>query len=57
LPLLLKSSVVCKWAETILDRGWGRPGQTTNINVSIFDQRTDDEQKTMFAALEALKSE
>jgi hypothetical protein len=57
LPLLLKSSVVCKWAETILDRGCGRPEQTTNINVSIFDQRTDDEQKTMFAALEALKSE
>lgn len=44
-----------KAAETILDRGWGRPEQTTNVNVSFFDQMTDDEQKTMLAALAALK--
>jgi hypothetical protein len=42
-------------ANAILDRGWGGPEQTVNANVSFFDQMTDDEQRTMLAALEAFK--
>ena len=41
-------------AIAVLDRGWGKPEQTVSANVSVFDQMTDDEQKTMLAALEAL---
>jgi hypothetical protein len=44
-------------AIAVLDRGWGNPEQTVSANVSVFDQRTDDEQKTMLAALAALKAE
>jgi hypothetical protein len=32
-----------------------KPEQTVSANVSVFDQMTDDEQKTMLAALKALK--
>jgi hypothetical protein len=42
-------------AIAILDRGWGKPTQAVLANMNIFDQMTDDEQKTMLAALEALK--
>jgi hypothetical protein len=42
-------------AIAVLDRGWGKPQQTVSANVSVFDQMTDDEQKTMLAALEALR--
>jgi hypothetical protein len=42
-------------AIAVLDRGWGKPQQTVSANVSILDQMTDDEQKAMLAALEALK--
>jgi hypothetical protein len=42
-------------ANAILDRGWGKPTQAVEANMNIFDQMTDDEQKTMLAALEALK--
>ena len=42
-------------AVAILDRGWGKPEQTVSANVSVFDQMTYDEQKTMLAALEALR--
>ena len=41
----------------IIDRGWGRPEQTVNANVSIFDQMSDDEQKHLLAALAALKAQ
>jgi hypothetical protein len=41
-------------AVAILDRGWGKPMQAVEANVSVFDQMTDAEQKTMLAALEAL---
>jgi uncharacterized protein DUF5681 len=44
-------------AIAVLDRGWGKPQQTVSANVSVFDQMTDDEQKTMLAALTALKAE
>jgi hypothetical protein len=30
--------------------------QAVKANVSVFDQMTDDEQKTMLAALEALRN-
>jgi hypothetical protein len=42
-------------AIAVLDRGWGNPEQTVSANVSVFDQLTDAEQKTMLAALEALR--
>jgi hypothetical protein len=42
-------------AIAVLDRGWDKPEQTVSANVSVFDQMTDDEQKTMLAALEALR--
>jgi hypothetical protein len=42
-------------AIAILDRGCGKPTQAVEANVNIFDQMTDDEQKTMLAALKALK--
>jgi hypothetical protein len=42
-------------AIAVPDRGWGKPEQTVSANVSAFYQMTDDEQKTMLAALEALK--
>jgi hypothetical protein len=38
----------------VLDRGWGKPTQEVEANVNIFDQMSDDEQKTMLAALKAL---
>jgi hypothetical protein len=55
------STVKAPWAAKItaaiavLDRGWGKPQQTVSANVSILDQMTDDEQKAMLVALEALK--
>jgi hypothetical protein len=36
---------------------WGKPTQAVEANVSVFDQMTDDEPKTMLAALEALKGD
>jgi hypothetical protein len=42
-------------AIAVLDRGWGKATQQVAANVSFFDQMTDDEQKTMLAALEALR--
>jgi hypothetical protein len=44
-------------AIAVLDRCWGKPQQTVSANVNIFDQMTDDEQKTMLAALAALKGD
>jgi hypothetical protein len=41
-------------AIAVLDRGRGKPEQTVSANVSVFDQMTYDEQKTMLAGLEAL---
>jgi hypothetical protein len=41
-------------AIEILDRSWGKPTQVVKASVSMLDQMTDDEQKTMLAALEAL---
>jgi hypothetical protein len=43
-------------AIAILDRGWGKPEQTVSANVSVFDQMTDDEQKTLLSALAALRA-
>jgi hypothetical protein len=43
-------------AIAILDRGWGKPMQPVEASVSIFDQMTDDEQKTLLAALAAIKA-
>jgi hypothetical protein len=44
-------------AIAVLDPGWGKPEQTVSANVSVLDQMTDDEQKTMLAALKALKGD
>jgi hypothetical protein len=35
----------------------GQAQQTVSANVSLFDRMTDDEQKTMLAALKALKGD
>jgi len=43
-------------ATAILDRGYGKPPQTIDAHVNIFDQMTDDEQKTLLAAMAALKA-
>jgi hypothetical protein len=42
-------------AIAILDRGWGKPMHAVEATVSVFDQMTDDEQKMLLAALEALR--
>jgi hypothetical protein len=42
-------------ATAILDRGWGKPTQQVAANVSFFDQMSDEEQRIMLAALEALR--
>ena len=44
-------------AIAILDRGWGKPTQAVKANVSVFDRMTDDEQRVLLAALEALQSD
>jgi hypothetical protein len=43
-------------AIAVLDRGWGKPQQTVSANVSVFDEMTDTERKTLLAALAALKA-
>jgi hypothetical protein len=43
-------------AAPILDRGWGKPMQPSEVNVNLFDQMTDDEQKVMLAAMAAVKA-
>jgi hypothetical protein len=42
-------------ATAILDRGYGKPPQTIDANVNIFDQMTDEEQKTLLAAMAAIR--
>jgi hypothetical protein len=37
------------------DRGWGKPTQQVAANVSFFDQMSDEEQRIMLAALEAIR--
>jgi steroid 5-alpha reductase family enzyme len=44
-------------AIAVLDRGWGKPMQAVEATVSVFDQMTDDEQKMLLAALQALKGD
>jgi hypothetical protein len=42
-------------AIAILDRGWGKPTQAVEANVSVLDRMIDDEQRAILAALEALR--
>jgi hypothetical protein len=42
-------------AIAILDRGWGKPAQAVEANVSVLDRMSDDEQLALLAALKALK--
>lgn len=42
-------------AIAVLDRGWGKPTQKVAANVSFFDQMSDEEQRIMLAALEAIR--
>jgi hypothetical protein len=44
-------------AIAILDRGWGKPTQAVDANVSVLDRMTDDEQRALLAALAALKGD
>jgi hypothetical protein len=41
-------------ASAILDRGYGKPPQTVDANLTIFDRMSDAEQRALLAALEAL---
>jgi hypothetical protein len=41
-------------AIAVLDRGWGKPTQQVAANVGFFDQMSDEEQRIMLAALEAI---
>jgi hypothetical protein len=42
-------------AVAILDRGWGKPGQAIETQVSVLDTMMDDEQRTLLAALAAIE--
>ena len=42
-------------AIAVLDRGWGKPTQQVAANVSFFDQMSDEEQRIMLAALDAIR--
>jgi len=44
-------------AIAVLDRGWGKPTQAVEANVSVFDRMTDDEQRVLLAAFRALQSD
>lgn len=41
-------------AQTVLDRGYGKPTQHVEANVSFMDKLTEDEQCAVLAALETL---
>lgn len=41
-------------ATAILDRGYGKPTQTIDANVSILDKMTDAEQRALLSVLDAL---
>jgi hypothetical protein len=38
-------------AIAVLDRGWGKPTQAVDANVSVLDRMSDDEQLALLAAL------
>ena len=42
-------------AIAVLDRGWGKPMQAVEANVSVLDRMTDGEQRALLAALEAIR--
>jgi hypothetical protein len=42
-------------AIAVLGRGWGKPTQQVAANLSFFDQMSDEEQRIMLAALDALR--
>jgi hypothetical protein len=44
-------------ATAILDRGYGKPPQTTDASVNALDKLSDDEQRALLAALSALDDE
>lgn len=41
-------------ATAILDRGYGKPTQIIDAQVTVFDRMTIDEQRSLAAALQAL---
>jgi len=44
-------------AIAVLDRGWGKPTQAVDANVSVLDRMTDDKKRALLAALKALKGD
>jgi hypothetical protein len=40
----------------VLDRGWGKPTQAIDANVSFFDGLTDHDRQALLAALEAIQA-
>jgi hypothetical protein len=49
--------VECKVAAAIpvLDRGWGKPTQAVDANVSFFDRLSDYDPQALLAVLEAIE--
>jgi hypothetical protein len=43
-------------AIAVLDRGWGKPTQAIDANVSFFDGLTDHDRQALLAALEAIQA-
>jgi hypothetical protein len=42
-------------AIAVLDRGWGKPTQAVDANLSFFDGLTDYERQALLAVLEAVQ--
>jgi hypothetical protein len=42
-------------AIAVLDRGWGKPTQALDANLSFFDGLTDHERQALLAVLEAVQ--
>jgi hypothetical protein len=43
-------------AIAVLDRGWGKPTQAVDANLSFFDGLTDHDRQALLAALEAIQA-
>jgi hypothetical protein len=44
-------------ATAILDRGYGKPTQTIDANVSILDKLSDAEQRALLSVLDAIEGD
>lgn len=44
-------------ATSILDRGYGKPSQTIDANVSLLDKMTDAEQRALLSVFDAIEGD